>query len=86
MDRTKKLPWNVCILRPEREGEREREREREKRETRGRMQHLSGKERSVCTFSTSDSHHSFKPNITSEIPSERKKNLIITTCYHVTVM
>ena len=29
MDLTKKLPWNVCILRPEREREREREGGRE---------------------------------------------------------
>ena len=49
---------------------------------------------SVCTFSTSDSHHSFKPNITSEIPPERKKrkrnfdlNLVaLVEGHHVIVM
>ena len=65
MDLTKKLPWNVCILRPAGE----------------RLKLVAYMDNSIgkrLTFSTSDSHHSLKPNITSEISPEENKKIIFT--------
>ena len=67
MDLTKKLPWNVCILRPAGE----------------RLKLVAYMDNSIgkrLTFSTSDSHHSLKPNITSEISPEENKKYIYSHC------
>ena len=70
MDLTKKLPWNVCILRPAGE--------RLKLVAWAYMDNSIGKR---LTFSTSDSHDSLKPNITSEISPEETKKIIFTLYY-----
>ena len=68
MDLTKKLPWNVCILRPA------GEREIKIGSVHGQFILSIGKR---LTFSTSDSHDSLKPNITSEISPEENNKLYL---------